>query len=126
MIRSMESRLVGLDGSQSLNPYGMCGKYCRLSSNLTEAGMNCKRFTAVGIHFSAAMVALKSDDMNILKIVVALICCYGLFVSVSYLLMRLIFPKIEIQESEEEVKRMRVRQLRRISRPLRRQKNLAF
>lgn len=93
---------------------------------MNKAGVDFKRFIAVGIRFSAAIVALKSDDMNILKIVVALICCYGLFVSVSYLLMRLIFPKIEIEESEEEVKRMRVRQLRRISRPLRRQKNLAF
>jgi flagellar biogenesis protein FliO len=64
--------------------------------------------------------------MNVLKIVVALICCYGLFVSVSYLLMRLLFPKIEIEESAEELRRMRQRQLRRISRPLRKQKNLAF
>jgi hypothetical protein len=64
--------------------------------------------------------------MNILKIVVALICCYGLFVSVSYLLMRLLFPKIEVEDSQEELKRARVRSVRRVSRPLRKQKNLAY
>ena len=64
--------------------------------------------------------------MNILKIVVALICCYGLFVSVSYLLARLIFPKIDIEESPEDVRRARLRHERRMSRPLRRQKNLAY
>lgn len=63
--------------------------------------------------------------MNILKIVVALICAYGLFVSISYLLMRLIFPKIQVEETEES-QQVRVRQTRRVSRPLRRQKNLAY
>jgi hypothetical protein len=68
--------------------------------------------------------------MNILKIVVALICAYGLFVSVAYLLMRLLFPKIEINDSEEERSRaLKVKTLRRMSttRPsLRKQKNLAY
>jgi hypothetical protein len=63
--------------------------------------------------------------MNILKIVVALICAYGLFVSISYLLMRLIFPKIQTEEAEEN-QQVRARQMRRVSRPLRRQKNLAY
>lgn len=65
--------------------------------------------------------------MNILKIVVALICAYGLFVSVSYLLMRLLFPKIEIEETDEkQVSQSKVRAMRRMNRPLRRQKNLAY
>jgi hypothetical protein len=63
--------------------------------------------------------------MNILKIVVALIGAYGLFVSISYLLMRLLFPKIQIDEAVD-AKEARVRTLRRVSRPLRRQKNLAY
>jgi hypothetical protein len=65
--------------------------------------------------------------MNVIKIVVALICAYGLFVSISYLLARLLFPKIEINEAEEEkLRTVRTRAERRINRPLRRQKNLAF
>lgn len=67
--------------------------------------------------------------MNILKIVVALICAYGLFVSVSYLLMRLLFPKIQIEEDEEADKKLRparTRALKRMNRPLKRQKNLAY
>jgi hypothetical protein len=64
--------------------------------------------------------------MNILKIIVALICAYGLFVSVSYLLMRLLFPKIKIEESDEDLKTIKVKDLRRMRRPLRRQKNLAY
>jgi hypothetical protein len=64
--------------------------------------------------------------MNILKIIVALICAYGLFVSVSYLLMRLLFPKIKIEESDEDLRTIKVKDLRRMRRPLRRQKNLAY
>jgi hypothetical protein len=67
--------------------------------------------------------------MNILKIVVALICAYGLFVSVSYLLMRLLFPKIQIEEDEADKKlshAARTRTVRRMNRPMKRQKNLAF
>lgn len=64
--------------------------------------------------------------MNVLKIVVALICAYGLFVSISYLLMRLIFPKIEIDETEEKARPEKVRAMRRMNRPMRKQKNLAF
>jgi hypothetical protein len=64
--------------------------------------------------------------MNILKIAVALICSYGLFVTISYLLARLIFPKIQTEESEEQTRMARVRQVRRVGRPLKRQKNLAY
>jgi hypothetical protein len=64
--------------------------------------------------------------MNIIKIVVALICAYGLFVSISYLLMRLLFPKIQIEESAERERLSKIRTLRKVNRPMRRQKNLAF
>lgn len=65
--------------------------------------------------------------MNILKIVVALVCAYGLFVSISYLLARLLFPKIEIEESEEKLRTSKIRSLRRTNRSsARRQKNLAY
>jgi hypothetical protein len=65
--------------------------------------------------------------MNILKIVVALICAYGLFVSISYLLMRLLFPKIEVEdEAEDRLKMVRARAQRRVNRPMKRHKNLAY
>jgi hypothetical protein len=66
--------------------------------------------------------------MNILKIVVALICAYGLFVSVSYLLMRLIFPKIEVAEDEDVVRPAKTRSIKRVERSsaFRKQKNLAY
>jgi hypothetical protein len=66
--------------------------------------------------------------MNILKIVVALIGAYGLFVSVSYLLMRLIFPKIEVADDADLIRNPRVRTLKRVERisTFRKQKNLAY
>ncbi len=64
--------------------------------------------------------------MNVIKIVVALICAYGLFVSVSYLLMRLLFPRIETENEEERTRVVRTRAARRMRRPLKTQKNLAF
>jgi hypothetical protein len=65
--------------------------------------------------------------MNILKIVVALVCAYGLFVSISYLLMRLLFPKIEIEEDDDKLKMViRTRALRKMNRPVKRHKNLAY
>ena len=64
--------------------------------------------------------------MNILKIVVALICAYGLFVSISYLLMRLLFPKIKVNDDVDNLKTLRSRVARKARRPVRRQKNLAF
>lgn len=64
--------------------------------------------------------------MNILKIVAALIGAYGLFVSISYLLMRVLFPKIQIEEAEEDLRLAKTRMMRRMNRPMKRQKNLAF
>jgi hypothetical protein len=70
--------------------------------------------------------------MNILKIVVALICAYGLFVSISYLLMRLLFPKVEIEEANGKVRVAYAKNVEKrisrssVSRPLKRQKNLAY
>jgi hypothetical protein len=64
--------------------------------------------------------------MNLLKIAVALVCSYGLFVSISYLLMRLLFPKIQIEEGEEKVRTERLKAVRRLNRPIKRQKNLAY
>lgn len=65
--------------------------------------------------------------MNIIKIVVALICAYGLFVSVAYMLMRLLFPKIEINEANEKELASSRRTIRKLNRTaVRRQKNLAY
>jgi hypothetical protein len=56
--------------------------------------------------------------MNVLMIVLSLISAYVLFVSVSYLLARLIFPKIEVDEQQEKSRELRARQ-RRMARALR-------
>jgi hypothetical protein len=64
--------------------------------------------------------------MNLIKIAVALVCSYGLFVSISYLLMRLLFPKIQIEEGEEKIRTARMKAVRRLNRPMKRQKNLAY
>jgi hypothetical protein len=55
--------------------------------------------------------------MNILIIVLSLISAYVLFVSVSYLLARLLFPKIEVNDVEERERVLRVKQ-RRLMRAL--------
>jgi hypothetical protein len=59
-----------------------------------------------------------SLSMNVLMIVLSLISAYVLFVSVSYLLARLIFPKIEVDEQQEKSRELRARQ-RRMARALR-------
>jgi hypothetical protein len=56
--------------------------------------------------------------MNILVIVLSLISAYVLFVSVSYLIARIIFPKIEIDELQEKAREIRARQ-RRLARAMR-------
>jgi hypothetical protein len=57
--------------------------------------------------------------MNILIIVLSLISAYVLFISVSYLLARVLFPKIEIDEDLIGKSRvMRTRQ-RRVTRAVR-------
>lgn len=66
--------------------------------------------------------------MNILMIVLAVFCAYVLFVAASWVLIRLIFPKIEVHDTLEEkpfVAKSRVVR-REVSRSFRRQKNLAF
>jgi hypothetical protein len=64
--------------------------------------------------------------MDILLIVLSLIAAYVLFVSVSYLLIRLLFPKIEVDDVEE-VKPLRSRTDNRyVARTVRKQKNLAY
>jgi hypothetical protein len=56
--------------------------------------------------------------MNILVIVLSLISAYVLFVSVSYLAARLLFPKIQIDELQEKNREMRARQ-RKLARAMR-------
>lgn len=65
--------------------------------------------------------------MDILLIVLSLIAAYVLFVTVCYLLIRLIFPKIEVEDSDE-VKPVKMRTATRYAttRSLRKQKNLAY
>ena len=65
--------------------------------------------------------------MDIFLIVLSVFAAYVLFVTVCYLLIRLIFPKIEVQDSEE-VKPLKMRNVSRYqaTRPLRKQKNLAY
>ncbi len=65
--------------------------------------------------------------MNILMIVLALICAYVLFVSISYLLIRLIFPKIEVNDIDDYVTTVKTRVVHRYDqRSMRKQKNLAY
>lgn len=65
--------------------------------------------------------------MDILLIIVSLIAAYLLFVSVCYLLIRLLFPKIEVDDSIE-ARPLKNRNVNRYAqaRPVRKQKNLAY
>lgn len=63
--------------------------------------------------------------MNIIMIVLSLIAAYVIFVSVFYLLIRLIFPKIEVEEEKEHTERESRRYALRTS-AIRKQKNLAY
>jgi hypothetical protein len=56
--------------------------------------------------------------MNILIIVLSLISAYILFVSLSYLIARLLFPRIEIDDLQEKNRLERARQ-RRLARAMR-------
>ena len=69
----------------------------------------------------------KCDVMDILLILLSLIAAYALFVSVCYLLIRLLFPKIEVDDSDE-MKPLRTRTVNRYAteRTVRKQKNLAY
>ncbi len=63
--------------------------------------------------------------MDILLIVLSLIAAYVLFVSVCYLLIRLLFPKIEVDDSE--VRPVKTRNVDRYAtRTIKKQKNLAY
>jgi hypothetical protein len=65
--------------------------------------------------------------MDILLIVLSLIAAYVLFVSVCYLLIRLLFPKIEVEDSDV-MRPVRNRNVNRYAaeRGVRKQKNLAY
>jgi hypothetical protein len=65
--------------------------------------------------------------MDILLIVLSLIAAYVIFVSVCYLLIRLLFPKIEVDDSDV-VRPVRNRNVNRYAaeRAVRKQKNLAY
>ena len=64
--------------------------------------------------------------MDILLIVLSLIAHYVLFVSVCYLLIRLLFPKIEVDDSDE-VRPVKTRNVDRYAtRTIKKQKNLAY
>ena len=65
--------------------------------------------------------------MDILLIVLSLVAAYLLFVSVSYLLIRLLFPKIEVDDSDE-VRPVKNRNVNRYAttRTVKKQKNLAY
>ena len=64
--------------------------------------------------------------MDILLIVLSLIAAYVLFVSVCYLLIRLLFPKIEVDDSDE-VRPVKTRNVDRYAtRTIKKQKNLAY
>jgi len=78
-------------------------------------------------YFSTIRARLKCDVMEILMIVLALTAAYVLFVSVSYLLIRLIFPKIELNDSDE-ASPVKTRGVNRYAPPraIKKQKNLAY
>lgn len=64
--------------------------------------------------------------MDILLIVLSLIAAYLLFVSVCYLLIRLLFPKIEVDDSDV-VRPVRTKDFNRYAgRTMKKQKNLAY
>jgi hypothetical protein len=65
--------------------------------------------------------------MDILMIVLSLVAAYVLFVSVCYLLIRLLFPKIEVNDSDE-LSSVKTRNINRYAsmRTMKKQKNLAY
>ena len=64
--------------------------------------------------------------MDVLLIVLSLIAAYAVFVSVGYLLIRLLFPKIEVEDIDD-VKPGRMRSEQRFTpRTVKKQKNLAY
>jgi hypothetical protein len=65
--------------------------------------------------------------MEILMIVLIVVGAYVLFVTTCYVLIRLLFPKIEVDDSSEPL-RVKTRTVDRYAstRTLRKQKNLAY
>ena len=66
--------------------------------------------------------------MDILLIVLSLIAAYVIFVSVCYLLIRLVFPKIEVDDSDE-IKPLKPKNANRYAttaRSLKKQKDLVY
>lgn len=78
-------------------------------------------------HYFSTGRGSKREVMEILMIVLFVMSAYVLFVCVCYLLIRLLFPKIEVEDSKE-VSYVRPRNANRYAtaRPLRKQKNLAY
>ena len=64
--------------------------------------------------------------MEILMIVIWVVGAYVLFVTICYGLIRLLFPKIEVDDSKEVFPARTRTANRYASRPLRKQKNLAY
>lgn len=66
--------------------------------------------------------------MDILLIVLSLVAAYVVFVTVCYALIRLLFPKIEVGELDDEVRPAKARVHRYATRTssMKRQKNLAY
>lgn len=90
----------------------------------TGLGSGISRKAAFGIIFLCTRS--NCDVMEILLIVLSLVAAYVVFVAVCYLLIRLIFPKIEVED--EDVKPVKLRNAGRYSaaRTLGKQKNLAY
>lgn len=64
--------------------------------------------------------------MDILLIVLSLIAAYVLFVSVCYLLIRLLFPRIEVDDSDV-ARPVRTKDVKRYAAcTIKKQKNLAY
>lgn len=65
--------------------------------------------------------------MDILLIILSLVAAYVLFLSISYLLIRLLFPRIEVEDERDVVRPAKAREVHAYTpRRARRQKNLAY
>jgi len=99
-----------------------------LLSLWTDSDSKRHFFQAAGFGIIFLIIrSLKCDVMDILMIVLSLITAYVLFVSVCYLLIRLIFPKIEVNDGEVE-KPVKTRHVKRYgtTRTMKKRKNLAY
>lgn len=117
--------MVAMFSCATLRSGAECGKSCWVWDKLA-----CKaplfpnsRFWH---HFSWRL-GLNSDIMEILMIVLIVVGAYVLFVTTCYVLARLLFPRIEVDDSDEALP-VRTRNVNRYAstRTLRKQKNLAY